>query len=212
MIVNVEPDNADGGDFEEPSETELPESDELDGLESGDTGPDENLGPSKSQRKREAHAAQDLGKQLVALAASELDSVPLEDRLLDAIVEARNIKSNGARKRQLNYIGKLMRATDLEPIRQALDHINQSANRENRLLHELEQWREDLLADEAAALQRFLSLYPDTETQPLRQLLRNTRREQQHNKPPKSYRELFKALRTIVQTHQTRDQGFGEQS
>lgn len=167
-----------------------------------DTGAElEFDGPSKSQRKRDALDLQKLGKQLVELSDSELASVPLETTLEDAILAARKITSNGARKRQLHYIGKLMRSADVSPIHEAMERIRQSANSETRLLHELETWREDLLDNEAESLQSFLGRYPNTELQPLRQLLRNARQEREKNRPPKAYREIFKLIRQIVADH-----------
>ncbi len=150
---------------------------------------------SKSQLKRESHALTDLGKELVELPQNKLDKIPLDDTLLDAINLARRIKERGGRKRQIQYIGKLLRKTDAEPIIAAMDQLKSEHLQESARLHKLEQWRDRLLEEGDSALGELLSQHPDADRQHLRQLLRNAQREKKQNKPPKSARELFKYLR-----------------
>ncbi len=153
---------------------------------------------SKSQLKRESHALTDLGKELVELAPSKLKKVPLSDNLEEAITLARRLKSGSGRKRQLQYIGKLLRSTDAEPIIAAMDALKLEHAHENVRLHKLEQWRDRLLVEGDSALAELLAEHPNTDRQHLRQLLRNAQKEQKLNKPPKSARELFKYLRDNV--------------
>ena len=100
--------------------------------------------PSKSQRKRDMTALQALGAELVALSADQLDRVELPERLREAIVEARQIKSFEARRRQLQYIGKLMRDVDAEPIRMTLEQWRGSAREATAQQHAVERWRDRL--------------------------------------------------------------------
>lgn len=153
---------------------------------------------SKSQLKRESHALQALGEELVELPAVKLEKIPLPDELADAITLARRIKQRGGRKRQLQYIGKLMRKIDAEPIEQAMDKLKGEAAQETARLHKLEQWRDRLLDEGDDALAELLQEWPAADRQHLRQLMRNAQREKKQNKPPKSARELFRYLRELM--------------
>ena len=150
---------------------------------------------SKSQLKRESHALTDLGKELVELAPSKLKTIPLSDNLQEAIALTRRLKTGSGRKRQLQYIGKILRTTDAEPIIAAMNALKLEHAHENVRLHKLEQWRDRLVEEGDSALGELLAENPDADRQHLRQLLRNAQREQKQNKPPKSARELFKYLR-----------------
>ena len=154
---------------------------------------------SKSQLKRESHALTDLGKELVELAPSKLKTIPISDNLAEAITLARRLKSGSGRKRQLQYIGKLLRTTDVEPINAAMDALKLEHAYENVRLHKLEVWRDRLLEEGDSALAELLAEHPDADRQQLRQLLRNAQKEQKLNKPPKSARELFKYLRDSIE-------------
>ncbi|MEN8170246.1 MAG: ribosome biogenesis factor YjgA [Pseudomonadota bacterium] len=160
---------------------------------------DEEILISKSQLKRESHALTDLGKELVELHQNKLDKIPLDEKLQDAIALVHRIKERGGRKRQLQYIGKLLRTADIEPILAAMDGLKLEHAQENARLHRLEQWRDRLLEEGDTALGELLSQYPDADRQHLRQLLRNAQKEQSQNKPPKSARELFKYLRDNIE-------------
>lgn len=152
---------------------------------------------SKSQLKRDAHALQSLGEELVKLPVAKLARIPLPESLGDAIDEARRIKSRGAHKRQLQYIGKMMRHIDIEPIRHALDTLKDNSRQETVRLHRLEQWRDRLLEEGDAALSELLSEQPQADRQHLRQLIRNALKERGQNRPPKAARELFRYLREM---------------
>lgn len=157
---------------------------------------DENQ-PSKTQLKKQMTDLQDLGAELVELNEDRLASLALPDSLLDAVMEARRTTKFEARRRQLQYIGKLMRHVDPEPIRARLDAWKSVSREHIALLHRIERWRERLLAEDAAFAQ-FVSEYPQADVQQLRTLVRNTQREREMNKPPKNYRALFQLLREIL--------------
>lgn len=162
---------------------------------------DELILISKSQLKRESHALTDLGKELVELPQNKLDKIPLDENVADAVALARRIKERGGRKRQLQYIGKLLRKVDAEPILAAMDALKNEHLKENARLHKLEQWRDRLLEEGDTTLGELLEQHPDADRQHLRQLLRNAQREKKLNKPPKSARELFKYLRDNLEVN-----------
>lgn len=159
----------------------------------------EHTGPSKSQRKREANALQDMGKTLVSLSRDRLEKMDLPDALRAEVLEAKRITSHGAIRRQMQLIGKLMRDVDAEAIAEQLAEIRGESNAAKAAFHALEQWRDRLLQDDTAATD-WLARHPATDAQQLRQLIRNARREAAENKPPKSSRALFRMLREIAAT------------
>ncbi len=154
---------------------------------------------SKSQMKRESHALQALGEELVSLPAAKLAKIPMPEELAEAVTLARRIKARGGLKRQLQYIGKIMRSIDAEPIAQALEEIKSSAGKEAAKFHRLEKWRDQLVEEGDAALEQLLKEFPTADRQHLRQLTRNAQREAAANKPPKSAREIFRYLRDLAQ-------------
>ena len=149
---------------------------------------------SKTQLKQRMHELQEIGEVLVELPKEKLKQLDLPETLHEAVLEAKRITAHGGRRRQLQYIGKLMRGIDDAPIRAKLDEWNGNHAEETALLHRLENWRTRLIEDDAA-LSEFLEQYSDFDVQQLRVLIRNSRKEQQLGKPPKSSRELFKMLR-----------------
>ncbi len=153
---------------------------------------------SKSQRKRECHQLQDLGSKLVNLPQADLDNIPLGDDLRQAIHEAKRIKQRGALKRQLQFIGKLMRNSDAEAIRAAYQRVTNPFQEDIKQFHQLEQWRERLLRDGDDALESLLQEYPQADRQHIRQLIRSADKEKKANKPPKAARELFQYLKSLM--------------
>jgi ribosome-associated protein len=151
---------------------------------------------SKTRRKKEMHALQALGAELVRLPEAQLAEIALPEALAAAVLEARRVRSHEARRRQLQYIGRLMREVDAAPIRAQLDalagHSAEAAARHRRL----ERLREQLLADDAA-LTDFAQSHTDADLQALRALIRNARREQKEGHPPRAYRELFRVLKAL---------------
>lgn len=152
--------------------------------------------PSKSAKKREMHALQAIGEELVALPAERLKRVALPDELREAVLEARRVTKHEARRRQMQYIGKLMRGVDAEPIQAALDAFRNVSKEEIARHHRLERLRDDFLADEQVA-GRIIELWPQADLQHLRALRRNALKEREQNKPPRAYREIFRILRAL---------------
>ena len=169
-------------------------------VDSSVAGQDENaieaLRPSKTSQKKVMHALQELGEELVALSAERLRKVPLPEGLYDAVRQAQGMGRNEARRRQLQFIGKLMRTVDPEPIRAQLDIFNGLAASETARMHRLERLRTDLLEDEKH-LTRIVDTWPHVDIQHLRTLRRNALKEQAQGKPPKAFREIFQILRTL---------------
>jgi len=149
---------------------------------------------SKTQRKNEMLELQALGAALVELSDSQLAQFTLEPRLREAVDEAKRIKSHGARKRQIQYIGRLMRDLDAEPIRAGLAAIEGGSAQATARHRRLEAWRERLLADDEA-LTEFAAEHPGSDLQALRALIRNARKEAKEQKPPRAYRELFRFVK-----------------
>jgi len=152
---------------------------------------------SKSQVKRELHALQDLGERLTTLKPEQLGRLPLSDMLLRALLEAPKHKAHAARKRHIQYIGKLMRSQDIEAITALLDQMDASTRQYNERFHALERWRDLLLTGSDEALNNFISQYPDADAQHLRQLLRQAQHEAAQSKPPAAARKVFKYLREM---------------
>ena len=153
--------------------------------------------PSKTQRKRQVHELQALGEELVELSQERLDAVELPDSLRDAVTEARRVKSFEGRRRQLQYIGKLMRKVDPVPIRAALD-VWHASSRAHVVLHKrVEAWRERLLRD-PDAVAGLAAEYPGADARQLRDLVSGVLRERSSGQPPRAYRALFQALRALM--------------
>ena len=152
---------------------------------------------SKTQRKKAVHELQDLGEALVELGEERLAQVEMPDFLRDAVIAARGITAHGARKRQRQYIGKLMRKVDAEPIRAKLDTwLAQS--RGPTLTHKrAEEWRNRLL-DEDGALSNLLREYPRADTTYLQKLMDATARERETGHPPRAFRQLYQALHALM--------------
>ncbi len=155
---------------------------------------DADFGPSKSQKKRESTALQDLGVELVKLSKDRLSKMDLPERLYQELLEAQRLTANGAIRRQMQFIGKLMRDVEVEPIMEQLSVIRGESSAAKAEFHLLERWRERLLEDDGA-LTEWLAGHPDADIQQMRQLIRNARKEAAESKPPKSSRQLFRLLR-----------------
>ena len=152
---------------------------------------------SKTQLKREAEDLQALGSQLVKLKPTDLAKLSLDEQLQKAIKEAQKITSNGAIRRQMQYIGRLMRERDPEPIRQALFSLSRSKQVANKHFHEIEQWRERLIQEGDQALAELIKIHSTIDRQHLRQLIRKAQEEQQKNLAPHAIKNLFRYLQTI---------------
>ena len=159
---------------------------------------EEEVQPSRTKRKHDDLALQDLGEALVAVSEEKLAELDLPERLRDAVMDARAISKFGALRRQMQYIGRLMREEgDAEIIRARLDAWKGVSVQETARLHLIERWRLRLLNDEKA-LDALIGDYPRADIRQLRTLMRNTKREKEAGKPPKSFRELFQVLRETL--------------
>jgi ribosome-associated protein len=158
--------------------------------------PDQPDRPSKSQVKRDMDALQALGARLVELGAERLAKVELPDELRIAVKEAQRITAHGGRRRQLQYIGRLMRNVDPAPIQAALDEFDGVSAVAKARQHALERLRERFLEDESV-LNEIASRTATADFQQLRQLRRNALKEKTEGKPPRAYRELFRVLRDL---------------
>ncbi|MEO6354833.1 MAG: ribosome biogenesis factor YjgA [Burkholderiaceae bacterium] len=155
--------------------------------------------PSKSQLKRDMTALQKLGQELIDQPRDRVKRVPMPEDVKDAILDCQLIKDHEGRRRQLQYVGKKMRSLneeELAVIQRAMDSWKGLSKADTSAMHALERHRERLLKDDAA-LTLLLQQHPELEVQHLRTLIRNARKEQAENKPPKAYREIFQILKQL---------------
>lgn len=155
--------------------------------------------PSKSELKRQMTALQKLGAELVAEPRDRVKRVPMPEDVRDAILECQQIKDHEGRRRQLQYVGKKMRTLNEEEIaaiQKVIDSWKGASKSETAALHAVERKRDKLLADDQA-LTQLLEEHPQLDVQQLRTLIRNARKEQAENKPPKAYREIFQILKSL---------------
>ena len=162
-----------------------------------DEDQEEIIWVSKSEIKRDAEDLKQLGEKLVNLTKANLTKVPLDDSLKDAIELAQRLQKE-ARRRQLQYIGKLLRSIDAEPIREALEKIENKHNQQQAMLHKLEILRDELVAKGDASLTDLLNEHPSADRQQLRNLIRAAQKEKEQNKPSKAYREIYQILKTLI--------------
>ena len=153
---------------------------------------------SKSQAKRDVEALQKLGEKMVNLSKSILESFNLNEKLMDALLLAKNIHSNSAKRRQAQLIGKLMRESDSEKIRMQYERYQNQAIEANAHFHKLENYRDQLLTQGDQAINHLLTQYPDLDRSQLRQLVRNSKKEAELKKPPKSARQVFQYLKEMI--------------
>lgn len=171
----------------------------LDDVPDNDEEEDEEIiWVSKSEIKRDAEELKRLGAELVELGKNSLDKIPLDERLRTEVELAQRIKKEG-RRRQLQLIGKLLRSIDVEPIRVALDKLNNRHNQQVALFHKLEMLRDRLIEQGDEAMSDVIALYPEADRQQLRSMIRNAQKEKTGNKPPKSARQIFQYLRELAE-------------
>jgi len=154
--------------------------------------------PSKSQLKRDMHARQDLGAKLVELSAAQLARLALDESLLAAIRETQRVSGHEARRRQLQYVGKLMRGVDAERIQAGYDNLMGATRSSVALMHRCERLRDQLLDDEAA-LAQFIDSHAGIDIQWLRAKVRAARQERAAARAPRHARELYKWLHATLQ-------------
>ena len=155
---------------------------------------------SKTEKKREATALQKLGEKLIKLSAEQLADIDIPEDLLNAVKEARTIKSHGALKRHVQFIGTLMRNIDPAPIHEAIDEIEQGSYKKEMDFKETEGWRDGLMDGDKELMEEILVKHPSADRQQLSRLIRNAVKEKKDNKPLKAFRVLFRYLREIRKT------------
>jgi ribosome-associated protein len=173
--------------------TAPPTTDADDDLE----GPGSLDRPSKTRLKQASHALQDLGEAVVAMPDSRLDGLPIAEQLLDAIRTYKKTRTHEGKRRQMQYIGKLMRVHDVEPIRQAVTDMQLGRAKDSLALHQAERWRAELIADDAAAT-KWITDHPQTDVQQLRSLIRAARKDAAlvpEKRSGRAYRELFQFIK-----------------
>jgi ribosome-associated protein len=158
---------------------------------------EEELPPSKTKIKKQMHELRDLGKELTELGKDQLAQLDIPENLHDAIREFKNLNKFGAIRRQLQYIGKLMRHVETAPIIAKLDAWKGKSQHHIAYMHQLERWRDRLLESDSA-LTELLAAHPEADAQRLRTLIRNAQKEIEASKPPKNFREIFQVLREII--------------
>ncbi|OAJ94659.1 ribosome biogenesis factor YjgA [Vibrio bivalvicida] len=151
---------------------------------------------SKTELKRDMEELQKLGEELASLKPSVLEKFPLSEDLAEAIKDAQRFK-NEARRRQLQYIGKLMRFEDTEPLQAALDKVRNKHSQATAELHKLEQLRDRVVEEGDSAIAEVMELYPAADRQRLRQLARQAAKEEKAGKPAKAFREIFQVLKAL---------------
>jgi ribosome-associated protein len=166
--------------------------------DTGDSGETEEQRLSKSARKREAASLQELGVQLSTLPDQEIKALELPDNLFVALRDLRRLPSHGAQVRQRQYIGKLMRNIDPEPVLAKLAERKQRHDLEIRHFQQIERWRDRLLSDPAGAAQELLQEYPQADRAVLMKLLDKAERERAEQRSPVGARELFAFLRQLL--------------
>ncbi|MBC3880489.1 DUF615 domain-containing protein [Undibacterium sp. LX40W] len=159
--------------------------------------------PSKSELKRQMTALQKLGQELVDAPRDRVKRVPMPEDVRDAILECQTITNHEGRRRQMQFVGKKMRTLDeaeVALIQKTIDSWKGASKAETAAMHSLERKREKLLANDTA-LTELMAENPELDVQHLRTLIRNARKEQAENKPPKAYREIFQILKEIQAKH-----------
>ncbi|AUH71411.1 ribosome biogenesis factor YjgA [Legionella sainthelensi] len=153
---------------------------------------------SKSQKKREADFLQKMGVKFIDLSITKLNLLPLPDNLYKAIIDAKSIKSHGAKRRQAQLIGKLMRAADYEEILSVYERMLEEDSAVTASFHEVEHWRERLITEGKEALTEFIEAYHPEDVQHLRQLIKKAVDEQQKDKNLGASKALFRYLRSSL--------------
>lgn len=151
--------------------------------------------PSKSERKRQMLALQKLGEELVELPAKRLEQIPMSAKLEEGVMLARRLKQREARRRQLQYIGKVLRTEGIEVIEEKLEAIRNEGLLARQQHHHAERWRDRIIAEGDTAINELLAEHDHLDRQQLRQLHLQIQRESQHDKPPAGARKLFRYLR-----------------
>lgn len=163
-------------------------------------GDDDFDGPSKTQLKKEMHELQTLGEAFAALPESRIVGLPISETLIGAVMEYRRTRSHEGRRRQMQYIGKLMRRDDVGPIREAVTAMQLGQAKDSLALHEAERWRAELIASDDA-LTTWMQKHPGGDVQQLRSLIRAARKDAAmapEQRSGRAYRELFQFIKALT--------------
>lgn len=172
-----------------------------------DTYDEEEFGKSKSQLKREMHELQDLGKRMLDLSKDKLDTLPISDSLKAAVEESHRIRQNEARRRHLQYIGKIIRREqDPDAIKRAIDAFDAGSEEHTRRHHLAERWRDRMIAEGDSAVGEFFGYCPNSDLQHLRNLARNARKDAEKEKNTGQAKKLFRYLRECIDDAEAADQ------
>jgi ribosome-associated protein len=155
---------------------------------------------SKTRRKRQAREVQDIGAELVKLAPEQLARIRMPESLREAVLECKRYNKHEAIRRQMQYIGKLMRDIDAAPIAEQLNAMHAPSRKQTALFHVAEKWRAELLAG-PDAIARFAAEFPEADAAKLRDLIGKAQKERASDTPPRNYRELFHVVNGILQDH-----------
>jgi ribosome-associated protein len=160
----------------------------------------DGIAPSRNELKKQMQDLQELGEAVAALPVDRLDKLKIDERLRDAIDELRRTRSFEGKRRQLQYIGKLMKSEDPEPMREAVASYRVGSATDTLALHQAEYWRDQLLAGDDA-LHKWVEAYPATDIQQLRSLVRSARKEKLEpgERHGRAYRDLFRLVKEQMQ-------------
>ncbi|WP_027721418.1 ribosome biogenesis factor YjgA [Maridesulfovibrio zosterae] len=160
---------------------------------------DDNLVPSRSQKKREMIALQGLAEKLMKLSPELVKKCGLPDYFIDEVIDAMSITAHEAKRRKVQYVGKLIRNIDTQPLKVFLEDIETGNRADNEKFHRIERWRDGLVEGDMSILETIMEEFPDADRQRIAQLSRNAKNEKKNAKPPKSAKALFKALRALTE-------------
>lgn len=168
-------------------------------IDSNDDDTPQYSGPSKSQLKRDMHALQNMGKRMTELSNEQLDTLTISDTLRNAIEESRKIRQNEAKRRHLQYIGKIIRQEDdPEAVQRAIDAFDSGSEEHTRRHHLAERWRDRMIVEGDSVAGEFFGYCPDADIQHLRNLVRNARKDVEKQKNTGQIRKLFRYLRERI--------------
>ena len=158
---------------------------------------DKNLIVSKTELKKGSKKIQQFGKKISELTLNNIQEFKFPSNIYDAAIDLKNLKSNSAKKRQAQYLGKLLREIDLTGAFLIMEQLKVTSQKEIQRNHVVESWRDKLLSNNNS-ITEFVEKYPQIDRQSLRQTISNAQKEKEGNKPPKYLRQLFKLIKDIV--------------
>ena len=158
----------------------------------------EKVKKSRTQRKREVQTLQKLGERLVALKPDQLQQIPMEEELLEAVLLAKKLKKHEAKRRQLQYIGSLMRQVDPEPIQIAFSRVDQEHQADIHVFRQIEKWRDQLLSGDNALILTLTERFEDMDSQKILRLTESSRSEKAAGRQPKASKALFRYLKPFA--------------